>query len=87
MGAEIFQLLVGYCFGNELLAFIGIAIIYAVILLFGRCSLMLMFMILSVYFLIFGTLFYGPVFFILVFITSGIYFAMAVYKFIQGVGD
>lgn len=83
MAIDFFSFWVGSVFGSSLLALIGTAFIYAVIGVMGRMSYYLLFTLLGLYFLIFGTGFYGMIFWLPIMIFSMIYFFLQIYKLTQ----
>ena len=83
MAIDFFSFWVEGIWGSSLLAFIGTALIYAIIGVMGRMSYYLLFTMLGLYFLIFGLGFYGMIFWLPIFIFSMVYFFTQMYEFIQ----
>jgi len=83
---DFFQFWVGDIWGSNMIALIGTAFMYAILGVMGRMSFTLISVMLGLYFVIFGTGFFGIIFWFPIFIFAVIYFFLQFYKFVQGYG-
>ena len=78
-----FEYWVNELWGSALMTLFGTGFIFAVIGIMGKMSYFLLVSMLMLYFLVFGTGFYGIAFWLPIFLFSMIYFFLQLYKFIQ----
>jgi uncharacterized membrane protein YqaE (UPF0057 family) len=83
MAFEFFTYWVEDLWGSALLTLFGTGLIFAVICVMGRMSIVLMTTMLMLYFLTFGVGFYGMAFWLPIFLFSMAYFFLQTYKFVQ----
>ncbi len=78
-----FSFWVEQLWGSALLSVIMMALIFAIMGVLGRMSYLLLFTLLALFFVAFGTGFLGMIFFLPIFLFSIGYFFMQIYKFLQ----
>lgn len=78
-----FEFWVNELWGSALLTFFGTAFIFTIIGVMGKMSIPLLTTMLLIYFLVFGTGFWGMAYWLPIFIFSLCYFVFQLYKFIQ----
>ncbi len=83
MPIDFFSFWVEQLFGSALLSVIMMALFFAIIGVLGRMSYLLLFTLLALFFVAFGTGFLGMIFFLPIFLFSIGYFFLQIYEFIQ----
>ena len=83
MAFEFFTFWVEDLWGSALLTLFGTGLIFSIICVMGKMSIVLMTTMLMIYFLVFGIGFYGMAFWLPLFLFSMIYFFLQTYKFVQ----
>ena len=83
MPGDFFSFWVGSLWGSPMLTLFGTGALFALIGILGKMSYQLLVCLLLLFFMTFGTGFYGPLFYIPCFLFSMVYFGIKLYDFVQ----